>query len=193
MPDDRDLRELFAELRREDHAHAGEFGSFLRARPRANPIRLSVWAAAAAGLAVTIAVVVMSVPRSGRRTIGTPEISITEWKSSTDFLLRTPGLELLRTIPSIGEWPASAGIKGGRRKSPANRPATRKKSLTKTSFEEYAQNGARREPVLDSPCGTRRALCALEKLAQNGARREPVPDSPCGARRALCALEEHLS
>ena len=118
MPDDRDLREWFAQLRRQDQAQAGEFGSFLqRARPRANRMRLSVWGAVAAGLAVMIAVVVMSIPRSGRRTFGGPEISITEWKSSTDFLLRTPGLELLQTVPSIGEWPVSTGSKGGKRKS----------------------------------------------------------------------------
>jgi hypothetical protein len=131
MPNDRDLRERFAELRRRDQADAGEFYSFLRrARPRANPMRLSAWVAV--GLAVMIAVVVVSIPRSGRRNIGSPEISITEWKSPTDFLLRTPGQELLRTIPRIGEWPAFAGSPGGRRKS----PASKKKSLTKTSLEE---------------------------------------------------------
>jgi hypothetical protein len=118
MPNDRDLRELFAGLRREDQAHAGEISSFLqRGTPRANRIRGSVWAAVAAGLAVMIAVAVLSMPRPGRRSIGSPEMSITEWKSSTDFLLSTPGLELLRTIPSIGEWPASMGSGGGRRKS----------------------------------------------------------------------------
>ena len=118
MPNDRDLRELFAGLRREDQAHAGEISSFLqRGTPRANRIRGSVWVAVSAGLAVTIAVVVMSIPRSGRRNIGSPEISITEWKSSTDFLLRTPGLEVLRTIPGIGEWPASTGSRVGRRES----------------------------------------------------------------------------
>ena len=118
MSNDRDLRERFAELRREDQAQAGEFGSFLhRARPRADRIRLSAWVAAAAGLAVMIAVVVMLIPRLELRAIGNPEISITEWKSSTDFLLRTPGLELLETVPRIGEWPASAGSKGGRRKA----------------------------------------------------------------------------
>jgi hypothetical protein len=128
---DRDLREVFAELRREDQAHAGEYRSFLnRARPRANPTRISVWVAA--GLAVMIAVAVMSIPRSGSRNIGSPGISITQWKSSTDFLLRTPGLELLRTVPRIGEWPDSTWSQSGRRKS----PATRKKSLTKTPLEE---------------------------------------------------------
>ncbi len=30
--------------------------------------------------------------------------SITEWKAPTDFLLETPGSELLRTVPEIGQW-----------------------------------------------------------------------------------------
>jgi hypothetical protein len=115
MPNDHNFRERFAELRREDQADAGEFSSFLhRARPRANSIRRSIWVAVAAGVAVMIAVMVMSPVRLGRRTIASPEISVTQWRSSTDFLLHTPGLELLRTIPKIGEWPAATGGKGGR-------------------------------------------------------------------------------
>jgi hypothetical protein len=126
MPSDSDLRNRFAELRREDWAHSGEFSSFLqRARPRADPKRLSAGVALAAALAVVIAVAVVWIPRSGRRAMRRPEVSITEWKSSTDFLLRTPGLEMLRTVPRIGEWPASTGSKGGT-KSP-NGPATKKK------------------------------------------------------------------
>jgi hypothetical protein len=108
MPDDRDLRHRFAELRRKDRTNAREFSSCLhRAGRRAKPIPLSVWVAVSAGLAVMIAAGAMLVPRSGRRNTGSPETSITEWKSGTDFLLRTPGLELLQTIPRIGEWPAS--------------------------------------------------------------------------------------
>jgi hypothetical protein len=38
-----------------------------------------------------------------------------------------------------------------------------------TSFEEHAQNGARRE-VPGSIGGARRTLCASKELAQNGAR-----------------------
>src|SRR6476659_5864137 len=30
--------------------------------------------------------------------------SLAEWKAPTDFLLETPGRELLRTVPEIGEW-----------------------------------------------------------------------------------------
>jgi hypothetical protein len=31
--------------------------------------------------------------------------SITEWRSPTDFLLQTPGHELLEGVPRIGQWP----------------------------------------------------------------------------------------
>jgi len=31
------------------------------------------------------------------------DISISEWKAPTDFLLKTPGAELLKTIPQLGE------------------------------------------------------------------------------------------
>ena len=132
MPHDRDLRERFAELRREDRAHAGEFSRLLhRARPRANAFPVSVWVAIAAGL-VLAAAVVKWMPRLGHRTMGGAEISITEWKSSTDFLLRTPGREMLRTVPTIGELPASWGsIRGGRKS-----PAAKKNSVTKTTIEE---------------------------------------------------------
>jgi hypothetical protein len=130
MTNDRDLRERFAELRREDQAQAGEFSVFrLRARRHASPVRISAWIAVAAVLAV---VVVIWAHRRERRDVSSPAISITDWKSSTAFLLRTPGQEVLRTIPRIGEWPASTETPGGSRKS----PAIRKKSMTKTSPEE---------------------------------------------------------
>jgi hypothetical protein len=57
------------------------------------------------------------------------------------------------------------------------------------SFEEFAQNGARRENVPGLLCGASRALCAFEEFAQNAARRENVLGLPCGASRALCAFE----
>jgi len=33
---------------------------------------------------------------------GKPVASLMEWKPPTDFLLETPGRELLRTVPAIG-------------------------------------------------------------------------------------------
>jgi len=106
--DDRELRERFAELRRADQARAGGYRAVLyRPAPRTRHVRLAKWAAVA-GLAVVIALAVLSVERSERRYAGSHDVSITEWKSPTDFLLRTPGQEVLQTIPQIGEWPASA-------------------------------------------------------------------------------------
>ena len=52
--------------------------------------------------------------------------SITEWKAPTDFLLATPGRELLETVPQIGNWPGYSMGAGRRRK-----PAGKKISLTK--------------------------------------------------------------
>jgi hypothetical protein len=42
--------------------------------------------------------------RQPERHPGKPAISLTEWKAPTDFLLETPGRELLRTVPVIGVW-----------------------------------------------------------------------------------------
>jgi hypothetical protein len=81
---------------------------------------------------LVIAVVVMWVERPKRRTAGIREISITEWRSPTDFLLRTPGEEILQVIPRIGEWPASSQTRGGRQKP----PGIKKKSLTKPFLKE---------------------------------------------------------
>jgi len=133
MPNDDDLRARFSELRSEDEASVSQFHSFLRrAVPRRASIRVSAWAVVMVSMAVLIAVIVVAVQRSGQRNTGRPAVSITEWKSSTDFLLRTPGQEVLRTIPRIGPWPVSNRIPAGDQKSP---PA-RKKSLTKTPSEE---------------------------------------------------------
>jgi hypothetical protein len=109
--DDRELRERFAELRRADQARAGEYLAVLYQPARwTRHVRPAKWAAVA-GLALVIAVAVLLVERSKRRYAGSHDVSITEWKSPTDFLLRTPGQEVLQTIPQIGEWPASARIR----------------------------------------------------------------------------------
>ena len=133
MPEDHDLRDGFAKLRREDQAQAGEFqDSLRRARPRMAPVRRALWVAAAASLAVFIAVGVRSLQRPGQRNPASPDVSITEWRSSTDFLLRTPGAEILHTVPRIGELPAYTGTPGESRPT----PAIRKKNVTKLWIEE---------------------------------------------------------
>jgi hypothetical protein len=105
MRDD-DLRGRFAKLRTEDKARTGEFNALLRrTRPKNNRVRLTAWVVV--GLAVILASLVVLDDRETQRKPPNPEVSITAWKSSTDFLLRTPGQEVLTTVPKIGEWPAT--------------------------------------------------------------------------------------
>ncbi len=49
--------------------------------------------------------------------------SITEWKAPTDFLLETPGSELLRTVPQIGNWQGYS-MGAGRRRKPAGKKSS---------------------------------------------------------------------
>lgn len=101
-PHDDALRGRFAVLRREEEEHVPEFASLWRGRVRA-PRGKARWVVAAACALIVVVAVLWS--RSGKR--GPEEVSvasITEWKAPTDFLLETPGRELLRTVPEIGEW-----------------------------------------------------------------------------------------
>jgi hypothetical protein len=102
---DDDLRARFAVLRQEEEALAPEFalpsGVAQGRRPSGRRIALAV------SLATVVAVVVLVarfVPQKGHPDPGTPVASLTEWKAPTDFLLETPGRELLRTVPAIGVW-----------------------------------------------------------------------------------------
>lgn len=107
--EDADLRRSFAGLRSEDARNVPSFEATVAAARRSGtarrgwliPAATGTVAAVAATLAV-IAVVRRPEPRSR------PSVSIEEWTAPTDFLLETPGRELLETVPSIGELPAAA-------------------------------------------------------------------------------------
>jgi anti-sigma factor RsiW len=112
---DRDLRERFAALRREDASQAPEF-SAVPGRARRGKPAWSRWAAAAAMVIVAAVLLVKFYPRPAP-----PTQSITEWKSPTDFLLETPGRGLLQT-PSFGPWateplPAESPTPAAKKKS----------------------------------------------------------------------------
>ena len=113
---DRDLRERFAALRREDASQAPEFDAVLR-HARRSKTAWSRWAAAAAMVVVAAVLLVKFYPRPAP-----PTQSITEWKSPTDFLLETPGRDLLQTMPSFGPWtaeppPSESPTPAGKKKS----------------------------------------------------------------------------
>ena len=126
--DDRDLRARFAALRQEDEARRPDFSVFWgpagRPRPR--------WGGRLAAVAVVLVTMMTAILflRSPRREpaphVPKPVTSIIEWKAPTDFLLETPGRELLETVPQIGQWPGHSASPGRGRK-----PAGKKASPTK--------------------------------------------------------------
>ena len=102
--DDTDLRNRFAELRREEEARTPGF-RLPSPRGVASRLRLGRLVALAASLAVSVACVfLVRLMWRPEQLPGKPAVSLTEWKAPTDFLLETPGRELLRTVPAIGVW-----------------------------------------------------------------------------------------
>lgn len=123
--DDRDLRELFARLREEDARRAPSFRSLLPreeaggrapAEPRREPGAAGLRRALAwgTGLAAAAALALWLLPpRPGPDEPGSDpavvalEESLDPWMHATDFLLETPGRELLEDVPEVGwdeEW-----------------------------------------------------------------------------------------
>lgn len=99
---ERALRNLFVSLRQEEQQSTPAFASLWA---RKNPVqqRKGLWfAAAACALIVVAAFLLLRSERPNREEVLT--VSITEWKAPTDFLLETPGREILRTVPEIGKW-----------------------------------------------------------------------------------------
>jgi hypothetical protein len=100
--EDRDLRERFAAMRRGEEAGAPPIDRLLaRARSGGEARRL-----AGPGLAIAAAAaVLMALALLPRREPPPPSPVplLTEWRSPTDFLLQTPGREILDTLPRFGE------------------------------------------------------------------------------------------
>ena len=107
---DGDLRERFARLREYERARAG---SFLRVRARSSrerhwtlSLRVVLSAAAVVALAFVTATSLSdrggssSLPGSSGNTLAA--LPVGSWDAPTDFLLETPGTQLLNSMPSIG-------------------------------------------------------------------------------------------
>lgn len=114
MTDDRDLRERFASLREEDRRHIPGYEHVLRNPRHDSPLRIG---AVAAGLLVTAvaAFLLLSTRHLNAPSEGAAIQSIASWRAPTDFLLDTPGRDLLRKIPNIGV-PSAAPSPGTRRR-----------------------------------------------------------------------------
>ena len=83
------LHDAFDALRKEEAQSAPRFGVPARARTRVSVPHLTF----AAMLLLTLAVIVLNPQK--------PQPSITAWKAPTDFLLQTPGRELLTSTPDL--------------------------------------------------------------------------------------------
>jgi hypothetical protein len=94
---DRRLREAFASLRREEQAHAPPLERVLARRPSSR----RVVAAPAYALAAAVAVVAVVAALALRPPRPEPAMSLAEWTEPTAFLLRTPGSDLLTTVPQF--------------------------------------------------------------------------------------------
>ena len=98
-PDDADLRQAFAVLQREDAKAAPTFES-VRARERGAPLRLAPLGGLLA--AATVAAVLLGIVVR-RPAPPPPMASMEQWIAPTDFLLNTPGREIVHTVPRIGD------------------------------------------------------------------------------------------
>ena len=98
--DDRDLRALFARLKEEDRAGVPSFRTpHGRQAPRWGSVARVAMAAAAILIALVLAWPDRTPPAGARQVVDLRSVT---WQSPTDFLLITPGSELLRTVPAVG-------------------------------------------------------------------------------------------
>lgn len=111
MMDDSDLRKLFQEAREADEAFAPDFERIRRrgAEGQATSRHLSwglIALPAAAALAVGLGLLVAGRGSDMLSREAVPSevsaLTLDEWTAPTDFLLETPGRELLGSFPPIG-------------------------------------------------------------------------------------------
>ena len=102
------FRELFESARRRDEASAPRFQEVIRReRPTEGAVRIPL-AARLAAIAIVLALIgLLAVSRRVARPTVVPPVtgellSSARWSGPTDFLLATPGGDLLRSTPRIG-------------------------------------------------------------------------------------------
>ncbi len=97
---DRELYEQFHALRREAAAGAPEFRATLARLARRHERNARLGRRVAIAVAVAAALVLFAVGRPRKQAIFV-DLAAVRWEGPTDFLLRAPGAELLRTIPTF--------------------------------------------------------------------------------------------
>jgi hypothetical protein len=96
------LRKRFASLRQEEQQQVPTFASLWGRRRLVQRSKVLWFAAGACALVTVAAILLLRSERPNREEVLT--VSITEWKAPTDFLLETPGREILQVVPEIGRW-----------------------------------------------------------------------------------------
>lgn len=120
MNDDSQLREYFASLRRAEEARIPSFEQVVgraRRRPAQQFRRRAV--AGPVLLAAAAAIAFWASNPHPPAAIHSTAPMLADWRAPTDFLLDTPGRELLNTIPEVGRYPPL-----GLGPFPPNRPPT---------------------------------------------------------------------
>jgi hypothetical protein len=97
-PDRDAMHRVFAELRDVDRRSAPDFDAVLR-HPRGRYAAARSLRAVAALAAVLVVAAVVVTRRPQPVPSGAP---LSAWRAPTDVLLRTPGVEVLRSVPAIG-------------------------------------------------------------------------------------------
>jgi len=101
--DENEIRRRFAQLRESDRVRAPSFAQIYghtrarrssRAAPRVRPLLIDALVAAVASAVFAW--------HSQSSSPSTPRETIATWRAPTDILLRTPGSELLGTMPALG-------------------------------------------------------------------------------------------
>jgi hypothetical protein len=126
--DDDDLRRAFAAERRREAGQAPDLSQVLARAQRPRPARvgwmprLAVAAVLGAAALFVLHFATLSPPPPRP---SPPLLLAGDWTAPTDFLLRTPGLEILETTPRIGSGSTLSLIPG----PDASAPAPRQRSL----------------------------------------------------------------
>jgi hypothetical protein len=101
---DREIARLFRETRGADESSAPDFRAILtRPRARRSPLALPLRAAVALLVAAITLIGVLLLRRPSSPAGSERPASLSEWRASTDVLLRTPGADLLASVPALPE------------------------------------------------------------------------------------------
>jgi hypothetical protein len=104
MMDDREIRHRFAELRESDRVRAPSFAeTYVRARSRQSRRAILRVRPLLIGAVAAVAIATVWLAYSRSFSTSTATATIATWRAPTDVLLRTPGSELLGTMPALNK------------------------------------------------------------------------------------------